>query len=127
MKQNPKILHVEDDADIREIAKLALEMIGGLTVVQCETGAEAISAAPLHTPDLFLLDMSMPDMDGVETMQALQKLPGMQNTPAIFMTARAQTKEHEALVASGAVAVITKPFDAMTLADEIRAIWNSLD
>lgn len=126
MKQSLEIIHVEDDADIREITKLALEMIGGLNVVQFESGAKAVAGAAQHDPDLFLLDMSMPDMDGLETMNALQALPGLETIPAIFMTARAQIKEHDALLEAGAVAVITKPFDAMALADEIRAIWDSL-
>ncbi|WP_319824834.1 response regulator [Thalassovita sp.] len=122
----PSILHVEDDPDIREIARLALEVIGGLTVVQCETGTEALTRAADIAPDLLLLDMTMPDMDGVETLTALRALPGFGAMPAIFMTARAQIQEHEALMAQGANAVISKPFDAMTLADEIRVIWNAL-
>lgn len=126
MVENPNILHVEDDADIREIAKLALEMIGGLTVTQVETGSQAVTDAPGIAPDLFLLDMTLPDMDGVQTLQALKALPGMQDIPAIFMTARAQHQEHEFLIQAGAVAVIPKPFDAMTLAEEILEIWRDL-
>lgn len=126
MVESPKILHVEDDADIREIAKLALEMIGGLKVTQVGTGGQAVTDAPDIAPDLFLLDMTLPDMDGVQTMQALKALPGMQDIPAIFMTARAQHEEHDLLIQAGAVAVIPKPFDAMTLAEDILEIWRGL-
>jgi CheY-like chemotaxis protein len=122
----PKVLHVEDDADIREIARLALEVIGGLTVKQCATGAEAVQQAPEVKPDLLLLDMSMPDMNGVETLNAVRALPGMSGVPAIFMTARAQLQEQTDLLQEGAVAVISKPFDAMTLAQEILDIWQGL-
>ena len=125
MPELPKILHVEDDADIREIARLALNVIGGLEVVQCESGTEAIASAPDIAPDLFLLDMSMPDMDGIETLNALRALPGMADIPAIFMTARAQSSEHADLLKQGGDAVIVKPFDAMTLADRIKDFWAS--
>lgn len=119
----PKIMHVEDDPDIREIARLALETIGGLSVEQCETGTEAIARAAQIAPDLLLLDMTMPDMDGVETLTALRNLPGFADIPAIFMTARAQLSEQADLLAQGATAVIAKPFDAMTLAQDILNIW----
>lgn len=121
----PKILHVEDDPDIREIARLALETIGGLTVEQCESGTQAVDRAPGVSPDLFLLDMTMPGMDGVQTLSALRALPGMESVPAVFMTARAQVQEQAELLAQGAVAVISKPFDAMTLAQEILSIWRA--
>lgn len=122
----PKILHVEDDPDIREIARLALEVIGGLSVEQCETGAQAVQQMPDITPDLLLLDMSMPDMNGVETLNAIRALPGFDDIPAIFMTARAQIQEQDDLLKEGAVAVISKPFDAMTLAQNIMEVWNGL-
>ena len=122
----PKILHVEDDPDIREIARLALVAVGGMQVEQCASGAEAVARAPQVAPDLLLLDMSMPDMDGVETLHALRALPGFDGIPAIFMTARAQDSEHRDLVQQGANAVITKPFDAMALAEQIKDIWNAL-
>jgi CheY-like chemotaxis protein len=125
MADNPKILHVEDDADIREITKLALEALGGLSVTQVESGSQAVAQAAEIAPDLFLLDMTLPDMDGVQTMNALKELPGMEDVPAIFMTARAQYQEHEILIQAGAVAVIPKPFDAMTLAQDILEIWQA--
>jgi CheY-like chemotaxis protein len=126
MADSPTILHVEDDADIREITKIALEVMGGLTVTQVGSGSQAVAQAASLAPDLFLLDMTLPDMDGLQTMNALKALPGLQNVPAIFMTARAQYEEHEILIQAGAVAVIPKPFDAMTLAQDILDIWQEL-
>ncbi|WP_069298647.1 response regulator [Neptunicoccus sediminis] len=120
-----KILHVEDDADIREIAKIALEMIGGLDVHQCASGHDAIAIAEEYAPDLILLDVMMPVIGGEETLRELRKNPALDQVPAVFMTAKAHQKEKQALLDQGAVAVIVKPFDPTTLADEIRAIWEA--
>ncbi len=125
MSDLPKILHVEDDADIREIALISLETVGGLAVVQCASGHEAIDCVAEVAPDLFLLDVMMPGISGEETLVLLRAMPGFATTPAIFMTAKAQSNEVEKLKALGALAVITKPFDPMTLAEEILAIWRS--
>ena len=119
-----KILHVEDEEDIQEVAKMALKGIGGLTVKSCSDGEDALSVAPEFNPDLFLLDVMMPGMDGPETFQALQKFPGFEDTLAIFMTAKVMEAEVARFEELGALGVIAKPFDAMTLADEIRSFWE---
>lgn len=121
----PRVLHVEDDPDIQEIAKIALEIVGGLEVHQFSSGAEAIAAAPGIRPDLFLLDVMMPNMNGEQTLAHLRDLPGFAGTPAIFMTAKAQINEIDALKQLGAAGVIVKPFDPMTLADQLLEIWES--
>ena len=115
-----KILHVEDDLDIQEIAKLSLETIGGFEVLQCASGKQALSEVLDFAPDLFLLDMMMPEMSGDVVLLNLRKLPGLQDTPAIFMTARAQRNEIVDLKALGAIEVILKPFDPITLPDQIK-------
>lgn len=120
-----KILHVEDEVDIQEVAKMALEAVGGMDVKTCGDGEEALSVAPEFQPDLFLLDVMMPGMDGPETFLALQKLPGFENTPAIFMTAKVMEAEVERLKELGALGVIAKPFDPMTLTDQIRDLWEN--
>lgn len=125
MSELPKILHVEDDADIREIAMMALEVVGGLTVTQCASGREALERAPAEAPDLILLDVMMPGMSGDETLLALREMPQFAQTPAIFMTAKAQQSEVERLKALGALDIITKPFDPMTLAEQIVDIWRN--
>lgn len=116
-----KILHVEDDLDIQEIAKLSLEMIGGFEVLQCASGKQALAEVLDFAPDIFLLDVMMPEMSGDEVLKNLRKLPGLQNTPAIFMTARTQKKEIVDLKSLGAIEVILKPFDPMTLPDQIKS------
>ncbi|OIQ77785.1 phosphate regulon transcriptional regulatory protein PhoB [mine drainage metagenome] len=121
----PRILHVEDDADIREIALIALETVGGLTVEQCASGKEAIMRVSTFQPDLFLLDVMMPSMTGEETLLALREMPQFSSTPVIFMTAKAQYSEVENLKRQGALDVITKPFDPMELANQILAIWQT--
>ena len=123
MTQTPRILHVEDDPDIREIALVALEVVGGLTVDQCASGPEALQRAPGIAPDLLLLDVMMPGMSGEDTLAGLRAMPQFAATPAIFMTAKAQPAEVEKLRQLGAAEVITKPFDPMTLADQVLAIW----
>lgn len=125
MSELPKILHVEDDPDIREIALMALEVVGGLDVEQCASGADALERAPGIAPGLLLLDVMMPGMSGDETLTALRKMPQFADTPAIFMTAKAQLSEVDRLKQLGALDVITKPFDPMTLADQILKIWQS--
>jgi len=125
MSEWPKILHVEDDPEIREIALIALETVAGLSVVQCASGFEAIATAPSVVPDLFLLDVMMPSMNGVETLVALRANPIFANTSVMFMTAKAQQKEVLKLLEMGALAVITKPFDPMTLGQHIIDVWAS--
>ncbi len=118
-----RICHIEDDADIREIALMALETIGGFEVAQCSSGSEALAVAPAMGPDMLLIDVMMPGMDGKATLAGLRRYPQLAAVPAVFMTARAQEEEVAELMALGAAGVVTKPFDPATLADELRAIW----
>ncbi|MTJ05856.1 MAG: response regulator [Sediminimonas qiaohouensis] len=122
---HPTVLHVDDEEDIRVIAKLALETVGGLEVFQCASGSEALEMAPRANPDLFLLDVMMPDMDGVQTLKLLRELPGFEHTPAIFMTAKVGAEDQEELLRCGAAAVIPKPFDPLTVASDIVAMWQT--
>ena len=116
-----KLLYVEDEADIRTIAEIALED-EGFDIEFCESGEQALSKLADLKPDLILLDVMMPGMDGPTTLQNLRKLPGMEHTPVIFLTAKVQPKEVDSFIALGALDVIHKPFDPMTLADQIREI-----
>ena len=110
-----RVLCVEDEPDIREVAQLALEAVGGFTVLSCDGGASALAAAPGFGPDLILLDVMMPDMDGPTTLTALRGLAATAATPVVFMTARVQPHEIEGYLELGAIGVIHKPFDPMTL------------
>lgn len=119
------ILLVEDDMDIQAIASLALEVVGGFTVEVCSSGNEAIRKAPVFKPDLILLDVMMPDMDGPMTLQALRAIPQTAATPVIFMTAKVQAHERARYKALGALDVVAKPFDPMGLPATINAIWTT--
>ncbi len=119
------ILYVEDEADIRAVARLALEAVGGFSVTICGSGAEALERAPDVRPDLILLDVMMPGMDGVDTLRALRDLPETATTPVIFMTAKAQQSEIRNFRELGALDVIPKPFDPMALSDQIRKIYRA--
>jgi CheY-like chemotaxis protein len=118
-----KILYVEDDSDIQKIARLSLESIGGFQIEICGTGVEALHRYPSFRPDLILLDAMLPGMDGPGTLRAMRDLPEWTGTPVIFMTASTRHHEIEQFKRMGAVEVIPKPFDPMTLADTIRLIW----
>ncbi|WP_394170728.1 response regulator [Saccharospirillum alexandrii] len=118
------VMHVEDDPDIRAIAELALVTVGGLEITQCASGAECLNALSNRIPDLVLLDVMMPDLDGPETLRQLRTLPGMREVPAVFMTAKAQPGEISDYQALGAIGVIPKPFDPLTLADQVRQLWD---
>jgi CheY-like chemotaxis protein len=117
-----RILYVEDEINIRLVGQFALEEVGRLLVEPCASGGEALDKAPGFAPDVVLLDVMMPGMDGVATFKALKERPETASVPVIFMTAKVQPQEVQAYRRLGAVAVIAKPFDPMTLSDEVKAI-----
>jgi len=120
-----KILYVEDDLDIQSVAKIALEMVGGFTLMCCSSGKEALTPdTTAFAPNLMLLDVMMPDMDGPTTLKNLRAMPGLQDTPVIFMTAKVQVNEVSYYQSLGALGVIAKPFDPMQLAAQIRQLWS---
>lgn len=120
-----RILLVEDDPDIQAVAQLALVAVGGFQVRICGSGQEALASGPDFGPDLILLDVMMPEMDGPATLSALRRLPQTSATPVIFMTAKAQRHEIAAYQSLGAIGVITKPFDPMTLSSTLVQIWKA--
>jgi two-component system, OmpR family, response regulator len=119
-----RILHVEDEQDIREVARVALEAIGGFMVEPVPSGQAALERVEAFAPDLILLDVMMPGMDGPMTLRELRKRPATMDVPVIFMTAKVQPQEVEQYRRMGALDVIPKPFDPMTLADQIRMILS---
>lgn len=123
-RQLKRILYIEDDEDIRTLAQIALEDIGGFVVKFCATSSEGLAQAESFKPDLFLLDIIIPELDGPATLQELHKLPSIKNVPAIFMTAM-QKEEETRFKKLGAINVIVKPFNPMTLADTIRKYWSN--
>lgn len=116
----PHVLCVEDDPDIRALVELALGTVGGMRVTGCASGREALGLAAELRPDLVLLDVMMPEMDGIETLRRLRADPRTADLPVVFVTAKVQLHEVDAYRAHGAVGVVAKPFDPMRLADEVR-------
>ncbi len=121
-----KILYAEDEPDIREIASLALEGIGQFEIITCESGIEVIDLAMSFQPQIILLDVMMPNMDGPATLKALKGHETLKDIPVVFLTAKILPDEIARFKASGAVDVINKPFDPMTLAEQITYIWSNL-
>jgi CheY-like chemotaxis protein len=118
-----RILCVEDDPDIQAVAKLTLEALGGFTVTLCSSGAEALKAVETFTPDMILLDVMMPGMDGPDTLAALRQKPALSQVPVAFMTARVQPEQVSRYLALGACGVIAKPFDPLTLSHQVTSLW----
>lgn len=118
-----RILYVEDEPDIQMVARLALETVGGFTVEVCSSGSEALGKIAAFRPQLILLDVMMPGMDGPTTLGKLRELPEFAATPVIFMTAKVQPGEVASYKLLGAVDVIPKPFDPMSLASTVQDIW----
>jgi len=126
-KSISKILYVEDDLDIQAVAQIAQEVVGGFTLKTCSSGAEAIAAIEQgFVPDLLLLDVMMPNMDGPTTLGELRKKQTTLSTPVIFMTAKVQSSEQDYYFTLGAIGVIAKPFDPMTLASQVRSLWEKV-
>src|SRR5262245_9408836 len=115
-----RVLHVDDEPDIRAVVEMSLGLDPELAIRSCSSGADALSTSADWPPDLILLDVMMPVMDGPTTLKHLREQPKTNQTPVVFMTARAQPREIEAFVSLGAVGVIPKPFDPMTLASSVR-------
>lgn len=124
MTELETILAVEDEPDIRMVLEVALRDVGGFRLRVCSSGAEALDIAPELRPDLNLLDVMMPEMDGPDTLAALRQIPETQTTPVVFLTAKVQPEEVARFRELGALGVIAKPFDPMSLADEVRRVWD---
>ena len=120
-----KILHVEDDQDILEIAEMALSVVGGFEVLQADCGEKGLEVVEGFNPDLILIDMQMPGMTGAETLREIRKIDAFATIPGIFMTAKLLGGEDGELDGEYNLGLIAKPFDPMTLSDEITALWDA--
>src|SRR5262245_22309733 len=119
-----RILLVEDDPDIQDVTMLLLAHVGGYEVKACGSAEEALGAAREFDPDLILLDVMMPGLDGQGAFMAFRQLPATASTPVIFMTARVLPREIQAYQQLGSLGVIPKPFDPDSLADTIQGMWD---
>ena len=124
MRELKRIAHVDDDDSIRAIVKIALERIGKFELLSCASGAEALDKVPGFAPDMILLDVMMPGMDGPATLLQLKQKMNLEGVAVVFIKAKVQTAEMEHYKKIGACNVIIKPFDAMQLSQQLRSYWT---
>jgi CheY-like chemotaxis protein len=120
-----KILIIDDEDDARSICGMSLGLIGGCEVVEASSGKEGLTMAAQEQPDVIILDLMMPEMDGAETLKNLRKNPQTEKIPVIFLTVKGMFSEFERLKALGALAVLTKPFDPTQLSTQIQEILDA--
>lgn len=118
------ILCIDDDENVLVIVQMCLESVGGFQVTCLENGINALNKIKAIKPDLILIDMMMPGVDGSSVLKSLKKEHETRNIPVIFMTARVQTEEIEEYYTLGADGVVPKPFDPMTLSEQLNEIWE---
>ena len=119
-----RIFCIDDEDDILQVLQLSLETVGGFDVTCCNDPVEAVEKVADADPDLIILDVMMPGMDGPTTLSALRRKPELQRIPIVFMTARAQQEDIDSYIALGAAGVITKPFDPMTVSEQVEKLWT---
>ena len=119
-----RVLVIDDEDGVREVIKICLEAAGGWEVLTANSGNEGLKIAEVEQPDAILLDVMMPDLDGPSTFKKLQANDRTQHIPTILLTAKAKTSEQEKFKNLGVAGVITKPFEAQKLVEEIRDTLN---
>lgn len=123
-----RVMHVEDDDSIRAVAEIALVDVAGFELLSCDGGYSALAQVEAFAPELILLDVMMPQMDGLQTFAALKQIPSLTKVPVVFMTAKIQQAEKQQYLDAGAIAVIDKPFDPMLLGETLQSLYqNHLD
>jgi CheY-like chemotaxis protein len=119
------LMYVDDDADIREIVEMSLGLDGSIRVSSSAGGEPALASMRSERPDLVVLDVMMPGMDGPAILERMRADPELQHIPVIFMTAKANPQEVARFRDLSAIGVIAKPFDPMALGSQVRALWDS--
>lgn len=120
-----KILIIDDEEDTRSICSMSLGLLGGAEVVEAASGKEGLKKAEEEKPDVIILDLMMPEMDGAQTLENLRKNPHTDKIPVIFLTVKGMFSEFDRLKSLGALAVLQKPFDPTQLTTQIQDILNS--
>ena len=119
-----RVVYVDDDDDIRQIASFALALNPDISVQTCDSGEAALALLPLAMPEFILLDVMMPGLDGPATLARIRANPQLAHIPVAFITARNLPGDSERFMAMGVVGVIPKPFDPMTLASQVSELWR---
>jgi two-component system OmpR family response regulator len=120
------VLYVDDEPDIREVVEMSLALAADLVVESCGSGEQALKLLATKRPDMVLLDVMMPGLDGPGTLARMRADAGLVDIPVVFLTAKALPAEVQRFLALGAVAIIPKPFDALKLAEQVQTIWDGL-
>jgi two-component system, OmpR family, alkaline phosphatase synthesis response regulator PhoP len=121
-KMTKRILIIDDEDDIREATQMCLEVIGEWEVLTASSGFEGLAIAAAQQPDVILLDVMMPDMDGLATFEKLRANPDTQNIPVVFLTAKTQAAEQRQFTKLNVAAVINKPYDPFHLSEQITQV-----
>jgi CheY-like chemotaxis protein len=121
-----RILYIDDDEDLLEIVKLALEETGGYSVTACANGEQGVRLAAEWQPDLIMLDVMMPVIDGPATLKRLKQSSITEHIPVVFMTARSSASQAAGYRSMGAAGTIAKPFDPFGLAEQVAGLWEQL-
>ena len=119
-----RILFIDDEEDIQTLARFCIELEADWQLITASSGIEGITIAETEQPDAILLDVMMPELDGLQTLEKLKLNPKTQNIPTIFITAKAQASDRRRFYAAGAKGVINKPFDSLTLASQIAGFLS---
>jgi len=120
-----RVLIIDDEEDTRSVFSMSLGLLGGVDVIEAQSGAEGVEKAAVENPDVIILDLLMPEMDGTQTFLSLKARPETEKIPVIFMTVKGMFSEFDELKSMGALAVIAKPFDPTTLTERIKSILNA--
>lgn len=127
MNELKKILYAEDEVDVQTVVELTVQTLSNYEIKVCDNGKKLLECVEEYNPDLILLDVMMPEMDGPTTFKNLQINEKTKNIPVVFMTAKAQVHEIENLKETGISGVITKPFDPVSLCGDIEKIWEGVN
>ncbi len=125
MRPLQRILHIDDVPSIQVVTRIALEKLGGFQILSCASGAEALAQVRKFDPDMILLDLELPQMDGIELLQQLSQLIDLQCTPVVLLTGRNESVELDDLRQLGVRELLLKPFDPLLLATQLNAIWEA--
>ena len=124
-----RILIIDDEDDIREVAALSLEATAGWDILTANSGAKGIEIAVAQQPDAILMDVMMPEVDGPTTFRNMQQNPAISNIPVLLLTAKVQGVDQRRFAGLGVAAILFKPFDPLALADQISEVlgWSKKD